>query len=156
MEWSNLTSQSGSEFFRSSGVSERHISEILNAATRATYGQGADSINALSTALANILNTLTIIRGHRQVFENFVREANATLFLNSHVSTFRMINDARQFLTDSRQGQEHKMELECKRVDGEEHERLHRLQKRRLGHPNPHVAYFPARIVDRPSPRTTA
>ena len=125
MEWSNLTSQSGSEFFRSFGVSERQISEILNAATRATYSQNADSINALSAALANILDTLTIIRGHRQVFENFVREANATLFLGSQVNTFWMSNSARRFLTDSRQGQEHKMELECKRVDGEEYERLH-------------------------------
>jgi prenylcysteine oxidase/farnesylcysteine lyase len=88
MGWSNLTSQSGSEFFRSCGVSERQISEILNAATRVTYSQNADSINALSATLANILDTLTIIRGHRQVFENFVREANATLFLGSQVSTF--------------------------------------------------------------------
>lgn len=89
MKWSNLTSQSGSEFFRSSGVSERQVSEILNAATRATYGQNADSINALSAALASVPNTLTITRGgHRQVFENFVREANATLFLGSQVRAF--------------------------------------------------------------------
>ena len=66
-----------------------------------------------------------------------------------------MSNDARQFLTDSRQGQEHKMELECKRVDDKEHERLYRLQKRRLGHSDPYVAYFPAGIIDRPSPGTT-
>lgn len=101
MEWSNLTSQSGSEFFRSFGVSERHVSEILNAATRATYSQNADSINALSAALANVPDTLTITsRGHRQVFENFVREANATLFLDSQVSTSRMNEDVRMPLTD--------------------------------------------------------
>ena len=89
MGWSNLTSRSGSEFFRSNGVSERQISEILNAATRATYGQNADSINALSAALASVPNTLTITRrGHMQVFENFVREANATLFLDSQVRNF--------------------------------------------------------------------
>jgi len=104
MEWSNLTSQSGSEYFRSFGVSERHISEVLNAATRATYSQNADAINALSAVLANVPDILTITRGgHRQVFENFVREANATLFLGSQVSMFRS-NDVRQFLTDSRQG----------------------------------------------------
>ena len=91
MEWSNLTSQSGSEFFRSFGVSERHISEILNAATRATYNQNADSVNALSAALANVPDVMTITsRGHRQVFEKFVKDANATLFLNSQVSTLRM------------------------------------------------------------------
>ena len=101
MEWSNLTSQSGSELFRSFGVSERQIFEILNAATRATYSQNADSINALSAALANVPDTLIITRGgHRQVFENFVREANATLFAGSQVSTLRVSNDARQFLTN--------------------------------------------------------
>lgn len=101
MEWSNLTSQSGSEFFRSFGVSERHVSEILNAATRATYGQNADSINALSATLANVPDVLTITsRGHRQVFEKFVREANATLFLDSQVSMFRVGENIRTFLTD--------------------------------------------------------
>jgi prenylcysteine oxidase/farnesylcysteine lyase len=101
MGWSNLTAQSGSEFFRSFGVSERHISEILNAVTRATYSQNADSINALSAALANVPDTLAITKGgHRQVFENFVREANATLFLGSQVNICRMSEDVRQFLTD--------------------------------------------------------
>jgi len=91
MEWSNLTSQSGSDFFRSFGVSERQISEVLNAATRAAYNQNADSVNALSAALANVQDTLTIAsRGHKQVFETFVKDANATLFLNSQVSTFRI------------------------------------------------------------------
>jgi len=117
MGWSNLTSQSGSEFFRSSGVSERQISEILNAATRATYSQDAESINALSAALANVPDTSTIVRGHRQVFENFVREANASLFLGSQVSTFQVRNDVRQFLMGSRQGQECEMELGCQRMD---------------------------------------
>lgn len=89
MEWSNLTSQSGAEFFRSFGVSERQISEPLNAATRATYNQNADSINALSATLANVPDTFVITKGgHRRVFEKFVREANATLFLGSQVSSF--------------------------------------------------------------------
>ena len=128
MEWSNLTSQSGSEFFRSLGVSERHISEILNAATRITYSQNADSVNALSAVLANTHDTFTIIGGgHRRVFENFVEEANATLFLGSQVSAPRMSDGVRQILTNSRQGQEHQMELERQRVDGEKHKRLHRL-----------------------------
>jgi len=101
MEWSNLTSQTGSEFFRSFGVSERQISEILNAATRATYSQNADSINALSAALANVPDTLIVTRGgHRQVFENFVKEANATLFVGSQVSEFGVSNDVMQFLTN--------------------------------------------------------
>lgn len=98
MGWSNLTSQSGAEFFRSSGVSERQISEPLNAAARATYNQNVDSINALSAALANVPETYTITRGHGRVFENFVREANATLFLESHVSTFRARKNVRPFL----------------------------------------------------------
>jgi hypothetical protein len=99
MGWSNLTSQSGAEFFRPFGVSERQISEPLNAATRATYNQNADSINALSAALANVPDTFIITRGgHRQVFENFVREANATLFLGSQVSWFRVSKNAKQFL----------------------------------------------------------
>jgi hypothetical protein len=91
MEWSNLTSQSGAEFFRSFGVSERQISEPLNAATRATYNQNADSINALSAALANVPETFIITKGgHRRVFENFVKEANATVFLGSQVSSSLM------------------------------------------------------------------
>ena len=64
------------------------------------YSQNVDSINILSTALANVLDTLMTIRGHRQVFENFVREANATPFLASQVNTFWMSNGARQFLMD--------------------------------------------------------
>ena len=76
------------------------------------------------------------------------------LSLDSQVNTFWTSNGARQFLMDLRQGQEHKIEFERKRVDGEEHEWLHSLQERRLGRPDPHIAYFPARIVDRLSPRT--
>ena len=97
MEWSNLTSQSGSDFFRSFGVSERQISEVLNAATRATYSQNADSVNALSAALANVPDIFTMTsRGHRQVFEKFVRDANATVFLNSQVSTFQVNKGVRE------------------------------------------------------------
>lgn len=156
MDWSNLTSQSGAEFFRSFGVSERQISEPLNAATRATHNQNADSINALSAALATVPDTFIITRGgHRQVFENFVREANATLFLGSQVGSFRMSKSAKQFLMDSRQGQEHQMELQCQRVDSKEHERIYRLQKRRFGRPDPLFAHFPPRIVDGPSTATT-
>ena len=92
MGWSNLTYESGADFFRSFGVSERQISEPLNAGTRATYSQNADSINALSAILANVPNTFTITGGgHRQVLEKFVREANATLFLGSQVSAFRTV-----------------------------------------------------------------
>lgn len=157
MEWSNLTSQSGAEFFRSSGVSERQVSELLNAAIRATYNQNADSVNALSAALANVQETFIITRGgHRQVFENFVREANATLFLGSQVSTPCMSQSVRRFLTDSRQGQEHQMELERQRMDCEEHEWINRLQECCFGCPDPYLAHFSTRIINHPSPGATA
>ncbi|KAF9650736.1 hypothetical protein BDM02DRAFT_1305567 [Thelephora ganbajun] len=105
MGWSNLTSQSGSDFFRSYGVSERQISEILNAATRATYSQNAGSINALSTALANVPDTLTITKGgHKQVFEKFVREANATLFLGSQVKSIKWNSNSNTWTVKSTNG----------------------------------------------------
>jgi len=105
MGWSNLTSQSGSEFYRSYGVSERHISEVLNAATRATYSQNADSINALSAALANIPDILAITRGgHRQVFENFVREANTTFFIGSQVKSIKWNSNANAWTVKSTNG----------------------------------------------------
>lgn len=151
-----MTSQSGAEFFRSSGVSERQISEPLNAAARATYNQNVDSINALSAALANVPETYTITRGHGRVFENFVREANATLFLESHVSTFRARKNVRPFLRGFFQGQEHQMELKGQCVDGKEHERIHRLQECRFGSPDPHFTNFSAGIVNRPSLRAAA
>ena len=47
------------------------------------------------------------------------------------------------------------MELECQCVDGEERERIHRLQERCSGRPDPHFADFSARITDHPSPGTT-
>ena len=149
MEWSNLTSQSGADFFRSFGVSDRQISEPLNAATRATYNQNADSINALGAVLANVPDTFIITKGgHRRVFENFVREANATVFLGSQVSSFRMIKNAEEFMTGTRQGQEYQMELQHQRVDSEEHERVHRLQKCRFGRPGPYFSNFSTRIID--------
>jgi len=105
MEWSNLTSQSGAEFFRSFGVSERQISEPLNAATRATYNQNADSTNALSAALANIPDTFIITRGgHRQVLERFVKEANATLFLGSQVKSIKWNSNANAWTVKSTNG----------------------------------------------------
>ena len=157
MGWSNLTSQSGADFFRSSGVSEKQISEPLNAATRATYNQNADSINALSAALANVQDTFIITGGgHRKVLENFVKEANATLFLGSQVRIFCAGYDTRQFLMGSRQGQEHQMELACERVDGEEHKWIHRLQECNLGRTDPFFSYFSARVLEHSSSRAAA
>ncbi|KAF9786021.1 Prenylcysteine lyase-domain-containing protein [Thelephora terrestris] len=105
MEWSNLTSQSGADFFRSSGVSERQVSELLNAAIRATYSQNAGSINALGAALANVQDTFIITRGgHRQVFENFAREANSTLFLGSQVKSIKWNSNADAWTVKSTNG----------------------------------------------------
>jgi hypothetical protein len=55
----------------------------------------------LSAALANVPDVLTITsRGHRQVFENFIGEANATLFLGSQVGAFQVRKDVMNHLTD--------------------------------------------------------
>lgn len=105
MQWSNLTSQPGAEFFRSRGVSERQISELLNSVVRTTYNQNGDSINALSAALANVGDTFFIAGGgHRQVFENFAREANATLFLGSQVKSIKWNSNANTWTVRSTNG----------------------------------------------------
>lgn len=39
LEWSELTSQSTSEYLQSEGVSNKFISELVEASTRVNYGQ---------------------------------------------------------------------------------------------------------------------
>ncbi|KAJ7356980.1 Prenylcysteine lyase-domain-containing protein [Mycena albidolilacea] len=104
--WTDLVSQSTSEYLRSEGVSDRFISELVEASTRVNYGQNADEIHALEGACSLAPTGASAVEGGNfQVFEQFVKRSHANVYLNTSVKSIRQTGSDR-WLVDSDRGSE--------------------------------------------------
>ncbi|KAI0005435.1 FAD/NAD-P-binding domain-containing protein [Russula compacta] len=86
LNWTELISQTGVEYFESHGVSQRFTNELIEALTRVNYGQNVDSIHALGAACSLAAEGGgTVSGGNWQIFERFVERAGARVFLKTEV-----------------------------------------------------------------------
>lgn len=87
LNWTEMVSQPSSDFFRSRGVSDKLIDEVIDAATRVNYGQNVDTIHALEGACSLAASGASSVEGGNwRIFDRFLTESGATVLLNSTVS----------------------------------------------------------------------
>ncbi|KAJ7139742.1 Prenylcysteine lyase-domain-containing protein [Mycena epipterygia] len=84
--WTELVTQSTAEYLKSEGVSDKFISELVEASTRVNYGQNADEIHALEGACSLAPTGASAVEGGNfQVFEQFLKHSKANVYLNTSV-----------------------------------------------------------------------
>ncbi|KAJ7169505.1 Prenylcysteine lyase-domain-containing protein [Mycena filopes] len=112
LNWTDLVSKSTSDYLRSEGVSDKFISELVEASTRVNYGQNADEIHALEGACSLAPTGASAVEGGNwQVFEQFINRSGATLYLNTSVCYLKppaslFEQQAGQWVVESARGSE--------------------------------------------------
>lgn len=93
LNWTEMVSQSSSDYFRSRGVSDNLINEVIDAATRVNYGQNVDVIHALEGAFSLAASGASSVQGGNwRIFERFLDESQAIVYLNTTVRLFYLSN----------------------------------------------------------------
>ncbi|KAI0043887.1 FAD/NAD(P)-binding domain-containing protein [Auriscalpium vulgare] len=88
--WTGLTSQTGTEYFTSNGVSKRFANEFIDAMTRVNYCQNADNMHAMVTACSFAAGGASSVSGGNwQIFWHFVEDSNANVFLDTTVTALK-------------------------------------------------------------------
>ncbi|KAI0683527.1 Prenylcysteine lyase-domain-containing protein [Earliella scabrosa] len=86
--WTEVADKTSLEYLRSQEVDDRWSLEFVEAITRINYGQDIDRIHGLEGLVSLASNgASTVIGGNRQVYERFVKDSNAALFLNTTVES---------------------------------------------------------------------
>ncbi|KAL1664030.1 Prenylcysteine lyase-domain-containing protein [Schizophyllum commune] len=92
-----LVEDTGEDFFRGKGVSEKFVFELIEAATRVNYGQNVDDLHAFGATVSMATNGATGIQGgNYQIFEQFLNYSGANVYLNTPVTS---ISDSQTFWT---------------------------------------------------------
>ncbi|KAJ7770829.1 Prenylcysteine lyase-domain-containing protein [Mycena maculata] len=104
--WSELVSQSTSEYLKAEGVSNQFISELVEASTRVNYGQNADEIHALEGACSLAPTGASAVEGGNfQIFEQFLKHSRANVYINTSVNSISPAASG-QWSLDSDRGSE--------------------------------------------------
>ncbi|KAI0084957.1 FAD/NAD(P)-binding domain-containing protein [Irpex rosettiformis] len=87
-EWNSLLNSSATEYLDGQGINPKFTREMVESATRVNYGQNADAIHALEgfTSMAAD-NAAQVVGGNWQIFDQFIKHSNATLYLNTEVTS---------------------------------------------------------------------
>ncbi|PAV22226.1 FAD NAD(P)-binding domain-containing [Pyrrhoderma noxium] len=86
MDWEDLISQSSAEYLDSQGISQLFSREIVESATRVNYGQNLDKIHALEGFCSMAASGASSVKGGNfKIFEQFLAQSGANLFLNTSV-----------------------------------------------------------------------
>ncbi|ESK98241.1 prenylcysteine lyase [Moniliophthora roreri MCA 2997] len=103
--WTDLVSSTTSEYFRSHGVSDKFINEMVESATRVNYGQNADQIHALEGACSLAATGASQVKGGNwQIFEHFLKYSNATVHLNTQVTQITHKSSSHPWIIHSDKG----------------------------------------------------
>ncbi|KAJ7042618.1 Prenylcysteine lyase-domain-containing protein [Mycena alexandri] len=106
LSWSDLVSKTTSEYLKSEGVSDKFISELVEASTRVNYGQNADEIHALEGACSLAPTGASAVEGGNfQIFEQFLNRSDANLYLNTSVTSISPASKG-QWVVESARGSE--------------------------------------------------
>ncbi|KAL1748875.1 Prenylcysteine lyase-domain-containing protein [Schizophyllum fasciatum] len=97
LDVAQLVEDTGEDYYRGKGVSEKFVFEVMEAATRVNYGQNIDALHAFGAAVSIATNGATGIQGgNYQLFEQFLNRSGATTYLNTPVTS---ISDSESFWT---------------------------------------------------------
>ncbi|KAF8973540.1 Prenylcysteine lyase-domain-containing protein [Flammula alnicola] len=86
--WSEMVNSTTSDYLARQGVSQKYVTEVVEAATRVNYGQNSDYIHALEGACSLAgTGASAVAGGNFQIFENFLNRSGANVYLNTLVSS---------------------------------------------------------------------
>jgi prenylcysteine oxidase/farnesylcysteine lyase len=86
--WTDMVSQSMSEYLEGHGVTGKFARELVEAATRVNYGQNVDDIHALEGACSMATADASGVQGGNfQIFEQFLYRSGAKIFLDTPVES---------------------------------------------------------------------
>ncbi|KAH9075769.1 FAD/NAD-P-binding domain-containing protein [Lactarius deliciosus] len=86
LNWTELVSLTGAEYFLNHGVSQRLITELIEAGTRVNYAQNVDELHSLATACSLAADGgVSVKGGNWRIFEQFVKRSGARIFLGTEV-----------------------------------------------------------------------
>ncbi|KAH8992059.1 FAD/NAD-P-binding domain-containing protein [Lactarius akahatsu] len=86
LNWTELVSLTGAEYFLNHGVSQRLITELIEAGTRVNYAQNVDDLHSLVTACSLAADGgVSVKGGNWRIFEQFVKRSGARIFLGTEV-----------------------------------------------------------------------
>ena len=91
--WTPVIASTAAGYFDTQGVSRLFSRELIDAATRVNYGQDVDALHALEGMCSLAAENAASVRGGNfQVFAQFLARSNATVHLNTPVTS--LIQDA--------------------------------------------------------------
>ncbi|KAG8751744.1 hypothetical protein FRC14_007636 [Serendipita sp. 396] len=83
----DLTAQDGATYLASQGVGETFAFEVVECATRVNYAQDLNVIHGLGAMVSMAANGAKgITKGNFHVFEHFLKDSQAKVHLNTHVT----------------------------------------------------------------------
>ncbi|KAL6302927.1 Prenylcysteine lyase-domain-containing protein [Sparassis latifolia] len=86
--WAGVIAQTTTEYFDLQGVDRRWTREVIDAVTRVNYGQNAHRIHALEGMASLAATGATSVKGGNfQLFEQFLARSNASVRLNTSVTS---------------------------------------------------------------------
>lgn len=91
--WTPVIASTAAEYFDTQGVSRLFSRELIDAATRVNYGQDVDALHALEGLCSLAAEHAASVRGGNfQVFAQFLARSNASVHLNTEVTS--LVQDA--------------------------------------------------------------
>ncbi|KAI0764680.1 FAD/NAD(P)-binding domain-containing protein [Fomes fomentarius] len=90
--WTEIAAQTALQYLRSNKVDDRWSFEFVEAITRLNYGQAClsdiDRIHGIEGLVSLAADgASTVVRGNRQIFQRFVNDSGATVFLDTTVQS---------------------------------------------------------------------
>ncbi|THH01023.1 hypothetical protein EW026_g1609 [Hermanssonia centrifuga] len=92
--WTEMIGQTTADYFDGQGIDPRWTREMIESATRVNYGQNADEIHALEGMCSLAATGASQIKGGNWlIFDQFLKRSNATVFLNTTVTSVTQVHE---------------------------------------------------------------
>lgn len=89
-----LTGSTGYEILKLKKISDEFSNDIVEASTRVNYASNLNDIHGLETVVSMAAeDTMQVIGGNFQIFENFIKKSGAKLLLNTNVYKVSQLRD---------------------------------------------------------------
>ncbi|KAI9057361.1 hypothetical protein FKP32DRAFT_1746212 [Trametes sanguinea] len=102
LEWTEVVAETTAEYFDLQNIDKRWSRELVEAATRVNYGQNVDKIHALGGLVSLAPNGASSVKGGNfQIFENFIANSTASVYLNTTVKSISHFSPAGPWVVES-------------------------------------------------------
>ncbi|OSC98850.1 hypothetical protein PYCCODRAFT_1438835 [Trametes coccinea BRFM310] len=102
LEWTEVVAETAAEYFDLQNIDKRWSRELVEAATRVNYGQNVDKIHALGGLVSLAPNGASSVKGGNfQIFENFIANSTASVYLNTTVKSISHFSPAGPWVVES-------------------------------------------------------